>query len=246
MATSTVQLFVTCLVNGFFPDVGVATVTVLERTGASVEFPEDQTCCGQPAFNAGFHDLARKMLRQTIDVLDATEGPIVLPSGSCAAMLVHHGPDLLHDDEEYRDKAERIAGRTHELSSYLVDECGLDGIGGGCAGSVAYHASCHGLRNLRLDHQPQQLLDAAAAVHRIELEGSDECCGFGGLFSIEMPEVSAAILDTKLDNIEASGADIVVGGDVSCLMHIGGGLHRRGSSVRTQHIAEVLAGDDPV
>lgn len=240
-----VQLFVTCLVNGFFPEVGRATVTVLERAGAIVEYPEGQTCCGQPAFNAGFHDQAAAMLRHTLEVLDATEGPIVLPSGSCAAMLIHHGPRLAAEEGEDVAMAQRVADRTYELSAYLVDELGLEGVGGSCPDIVTYHASCHGLRNLGLDRQPQQLLDAVPGVERVELDGAEECCGFGGLFSIEMPEVSAAILATKLDNVEASGATTVVGGDVSCLMHIGGGLRRRGSPIRIKHLAEVLAGDEP-
>lgn len=241
-----VQLFVTCLVNAFFPEVGAATVTVLERAGAEVEFPADQTCCGQPAFNAGFHEQARAMLRHTLEVLDATEGPIVLPSGSCAAMLVHHGPDLLQHHSADHARARRVAARTRELSAYLVDTCGLgDGIGGSCPGPVAYHASCHGLRGLGLDHQPQELLDGAADIERVNLEGSEECCGFGGLFSIEMPEVSAAILATKLDNIEESGAAFVVGTDVSCLMHIGGGLRRRETAIEIKHLAEVLAAEQP-
>jgi L-lactate dehydrogenase complex protein LldE len=238
-----VQLFVTCLVNGFFPEVGAATVIVLERAGADVHYPADQTCCGQPAFNAGFHDEARRMLQHTIGVLDATEGAIVLPSGSCAAMLIHHGPELMAHDPAVRATAERVAARTHELSSYLVDELGLDGVGGGCPGPVAYHPSCHGLRDLGLDHQPQRLLDAAGVV-RVDVQGATECCGFGGLFSIEMPDVSAAMLATKLDNLEASGAATVVGGDVSCLMHIGGGLRRRSTPIVIKHLAEVLAGED--
>lgn len=244
MDRPTVQLFVTCLVNGFFPAVGVATVEVLERAGVDVVFPEDQTCCGQPAFNAGFHDQARAMFRQTVAVLDATDGPIVLPSGSCAAMIVHHGRALMADDADMSARAQAVAARTHELSSFLVDEMGLEDVGGGCAGRVAYHPSCHGLRNLGLDHQPQRLLDAAG-VDRVEVEGATECCGFGGLFSVEMPDVSAAMLATKLDNLEVSGADIVVGGDVSCLMHIGGGLRRRGSPIAIKHVAEVLAEGRP-
>ncbi|HSF84503.1 MAG TPA: (Fe-S)-binding protein [Acidimicrobiia bacterium] len=236
-----VQLFVTCLVNGFFPEVGIATLQVLERAGAEVDYPSDQTCCGQPAFNAGFRDQARAMMRQTLEALDATEGPIVLPSGSCAAMLIHHGPELMEHDPELHAMAIGVADRVHELSSYLVDELGVDNLGGSCNEPVTYHASCHGLRGLGLEHQPQQLLDAAPGVERVELDGADECCGFGGLFSIEMPEVSAAILATKLDNLEASGAATVVGTDVSCLMHIGGGLRRRGTPIQIKHLAQVLA-----
>lgn len=236
-----VQLFVTCLVNSLYPNVGKATVALLERAGHRVEFPLDQTCCGQPAFNGGFEDEARAMARQTLDVLDGTDGPIVVPSGSCAAMMIHHSPELVAADPTYLAMAKRVAGRTRELTQFLVEDGGLDLSGSGCEGCVTtYHASCHGLRWLGLLDQPKQLLSDAGA-ERVELAGEDECCGFGGLFSIKMPEVSTAMMDTKIDKIEATGADLVVGVDVSCLMHIGGGLKRRGSSVSTKHIAEVLA-----
>jgi L-lactate dehydrogenase complex protein LldE len=243
--SDTVQLFVTCLVNSLYPNVGKAAVTLLERAGYRVEFPLDQTCCGQPAFNGGFEDEARAMTRQTLDVLDGTAGPIIIPSGSCAAMLIHHSPELVAADREYAAKAQRVAGRTRELTQFLVDDAGVDIGSASCGGCVtAYHASCHGLRWLDVLDQPKKLL-ADAGVNRVEMAGEDECCGFGGLFSIEMPEVSTAMMDTKIANIEASGADVVVGVDVSCLMHIGGGLKRRGSKITTKHIAEVLAGEQP-
>lgn len=233
-------MFVTCLVDGFFPEVGRATVRLLESQGCHVEFPEDQTCCGQPAFNAGHQDQARSIAAHTVAVLDDTEGPVVVPSGSCADMLIHHIPDLLPDEPAAR----RVAGRVRELTAFLVEDLGVDSIDRDGPGvSVTYHRSCHGLRNLGLAGQGERLLDAAPGVDRCELEGAEECCGFGGLFSIEMPEVSAAILDRKMASVEASGADVVVGGDVSCLMHIGGGLHRKGSAITVRHIAEVLAGD---
>ncbi len=238
-----VQLFVTCLVNSLYPNVGKATVALLERAGCEVEFPLDQTCCGQPAYNGGFVDQARAQARQTIDVLDATEGPIVAPSGSCAAMIVHHSPELVADDPHYLPKAERVAARTHELTSFLVEHAGFDPTATDCGDcTTTYHASCHGLRWLDVLDQPKKLLEAAG-VERVPLEGEDECCGFGGLFSVKAPEVSTAMMDTKIKRIEESGADIVVGVDVSCLMHIGGGLKRKNSPVATKHIAEILAGD---
>jgi L-lactate dehydrogenase complex protein LldE len=237
----TVQLFVTCLVDGFFPEVGKATVRLLENHGCTVEFPFDQTCCGQPALNAGYRDQATSMARVTVDVLDATTGPIVVPSGSCADMITHHLPDLLDGDPA----AIRVAGRTRELTAFLVDELGLESIErSGSELSVALHHSCHGLRNLGLGSQAEQLLDRAPGVERRRLEGADECCGFGGLFALELPEVSVAIMERKLQNLEASGATTLVGGDVSCLMHLAGGLHRRGSPISVRHIAEVLAGED--
>ena len=225
-----------------FPDVGKATLRLLERAGFEVEVPLAQTCCGQPAYNGGFLAEARAMARQTLDVLDATTGPIVVPSGSCAVMLVYHIPNLVKDDESYAARARRVADRTRELTHFLA-EVGYDPDPVDCGGCVTtYHASCHGLRWLQILEQPKRLLDDAG-VTRVELSGEDECCGFGGLFSVKMPEVSTAMMATKIASIQASEADVVVGVDVSCLMHIGGGLRRLGSDVRTQHIAEVLAGE---
>lgn len=247
--SATVQLFVTCLVNSLYPEVGKATVTLLERAGYKVEFPADQTCCGQPAYNGGFENESRAQVRQTLDVLDATDGPIVVPSGSCAAMIIHHSSELLTDDAEYLAKSKRVAARTRELTRFLVEDAAVDladhggDDGDGGAGCVTtYHASCHALRWLNVLDQPKKLLDDAG-IERVALDGEDECCGFGGLFAVKMPEVSTAIMDTKIKNIEASGADVVVGVDVSCLMHIGGGLQRRGSTIVTKHIAAVLAED---
>ena len=237
-----VQLFVTCLVNSLYPGVGKATVALLEQAGYEVEFPLDQTCCGQPAYNGGFEDEASRQVRQTLDVLDATDGPIVVPSGSCAAMLIHHSPDLMKDDPRYLAMAERVAARTRELTQFLVEDAGFNPAGSTCSGTTTYHASCHAARGLGVIEQPKQLLDGSG-VARVELTDEDECCGFGGLFSVKAPEVSAAMMNTKIDNIEASGADLVVGVDVSCLMHIGGGLQRRDSKVEIKHVAEVLAGD---
>jgi len=242
-----VQLFVTCLVNSFFPEVGEATVTLLERADQTVEFPADQTCCGQPAFNVGMLAEARKMAVHTLGVLDATDGPIVIPSGSCSDMIVHHIPELVADDPDLAAKARRVADRTRELSQFLVDDLGATDVGGDCATcTVAYHPSCHGLRNLGLRAQAEGLLDAADGVERVELPDAENCCGFGGLFSVEVPDVSVAMMQTKISNIEASGAEVVVGGDVSCLMHIGGGLHRAGSTITTKHYAQVLVEMDPV
>lgn len=240
MSDTVVQLFVTCLVNSFHPQVGEAAVEILERLGVVVEFPADQTCCGQPALNAGYPAEAKAMARQTVDVLDSTAGPIVVPSGSCAQMIIDHAPGLVADDLALHAKAVRVSGRTRELTQYLVDDLGLTDLGTKGAGTVAFHPSCHGLRGLGLTDQAERLLDGVGGLERTELPDATECCGFGGLFSIEMPEVSAAILETKIANIEASGADVIVGGDVGCLMHIGGGLRRRGVPIEVLHIAEVL------
>jgi L-lactate dehydrogenase complex protein LldE len=237
-----VQLFATCLVDQFFPAAGHAAVEVLERCGVDVDVPPDQTCCGQPAFNAGFARDAAAMARATIDALSRSDDPVVVPSGSCADMIVNHYPDLLAGDAEYGPKAKALADRTYEFSQFLVDVLGVDLPAAPAGPTIAYHASCHGLRGLGLREQPRRLLRAAAGTRCADLPDAETCCGFGGLFAVKMGAVSSAMLDSKLDAIERSGAEVVVATDVSCLMHIGGGLHRRGSRVRARHIAEILAG----
>lgn len=239
----TVQLFVTCLVDKFFPGAGFAVVNVLESLGLVVEFPEGQTCCGQPAFNGGLWRDARAMARYTIDVLSVRDIPVVVPSGSCADMIINHYPELFVDDPVYGPKAATVAGRTFEFTQFLSDVLGVTDLQAHGSGTVTYHASCHGLRGLGITTQPRQLLDTVRGIEHKELPGAEECCGFGGLFAIKMSDISGAILQSKLDNIEATGASVVVGTDVSCLMHIAGGLRRRGSAVRVKHIAEVLDND---
>jgi L-lactate dehydrogenase complex protein LldE len=236
-----VQLFATCLVDRFFPAAGHAAVEVLERCGIEVTVPPDQTCCGQPAFNGGFAADAAAMARVTIDVLSRSDDPVVVPSGSCAEMIVNQYPALLADDEAYAPKAKALAARTFEFSQFLVDVLGVELPAAGTGTRVAYHASCHGLRGLGLHDQPRRLLRAVAGDGCTDLPDAETCCGFGGLFAVKMGPLSAAMLDSKLDAIERSGADVVAATDVSCLMHIGGGLHRRGSRVRACHLAEVLA-----
>ncbi len=236
-----VQLFVTCLVDSFYPDVGEAVVAVLERHGCTVEFPFDQTCCGQPAFNVGFQDQAREMAAHTVTVLDATEGPIVVPSGSCADMMINHAVELFDEGDPRCEAAARVADRVREFSSFLVDELGVADAGASCSGRTAtYHPSCHGFRNLGIRAQAETLLDNVEGLELVDLPDAENCCGFGGLFSVEMPEVSAAMMNTKLTNVEASGADLLVGIDVSCLMHLSGGLRRRKSPIEVRHLALVL------
>jgi L-lactate dehydrogenase complex protein LldE len=241
---ATVQLFVTCLVDGFAPEVGRATVRVLERAGCEVAFPEKQTCCGQPAFNAGYGDEAGRMAAATVQLLDRTEGPIVLPSGSCADMLVHHAPELLAGTA-LDHASRRVAARVRELTQYLVDDLGIDDLGVSHACTAVYHPSCHGLRNLGLRAKAETLLDAVDGLERLIPDEAEQCCGFGGLFAIEMPDVSAEILRIKLDQLEATGAEVVVGGDLSCLLHIEGGLRRRNARLQVRHIAQILEGPDP-
>lgn len=236
-----VQLLVTCLVDHLFPDVGLAAADVLERAGIEVRVPEGQTCCGQPAFNGGCHDEARIMARHTVDVLSKDDAPVVVPSGSCADMLIHHAPVLLADEPAYAERARALAGRTYEFTQFLVDVLGRTDCGACAKGTAAYHASCHGLRGLGVREQPLALLQRVEGLEVRPLAESETCCGFGGLFAVKMSGISGVMLDRKIAHIEESGAQTVVATDVSCLMHIAGGLRRRGSAVTVKHIAEVLA-----
>lgn len=237
----TVQVFVTCLVEALRPAIGVAVVRVLERLGVAVQVPEGQTCCGQPAFNAGAWDDARAMARYTVDVLERSDAPIVVPSGSCADMIGHRYADLLRDDPDYGPKAARVAARTHELSQLLVDVLGVKDVGSSARRAVAYHPSCHLLRGLNVRDAPQQLLNGVAGVCGVPLADADECCGFGGLFAFEMCDISSAMLDRKLDRVIQSGADTLVACDAGCLLQIEGGLRRRGAHIAVRHLAEILA-----
>jgi L-lactate dehydrogenase complex protein LldE len=235
-----VQLFVTCLVDSLTPEVGRATLNALEKAGCSVDVPAGQGCCGQPAFNVGLHEEARVMAAHTLDVLDSTEGPVVVPSGSCTAMITRHYEELISGSER-EEQARRVGGRVRELTQFLVDDLATGDRASCDDCTVAYHYSCHGLRDLGLEGQADTLLEG---VTRSSLEGERECCGFGGIFAIEMAAVSTAIMERKLDSIEASGADTLVGGDVSCLLHLAGGLRRRGSDIDVKHIAELLGDRD--
>ena len=235
----TAHLFHTCLVNEFDPAVGMAVVRVLERAGVEVHVPLDQTCCGQPAYNAGFHDEARQVARHTLRVLDETEGPIVIPSGSCADMVVHQYPVLFRDDPGGLDLARRVAARCREFSQFLA-EIAPRGVGGTLRTRVAYHPSCHLLRGLGVRDEPLAALSAVNGVEPVVVREQDECCGFGGLFSVKNAEISTGMLDRKLTALEGSGADRVVSCDLGCLLHLSGGLHRRGSTLRAQHLAQLL------
>ena len=235
-----VQLFVTCIVEALRPEAGLAVVSVLEALGLEVIVPKDQTCCGQPAFNGGLWDEARPLAKHTLDVLSLSDAPIVLPSGSCTDMIKHHYLELLADDPVYLQKAKDIAARTYEFTQFLVDVLGVTDLHAHSSAKVTYHPSCHLLRNLNVEGQPGALLKNVQGLEVIDLPNAAECCGFGGLFAIKMGDISSAILQRKLDAIESTGAQAVVGCDASCLLHIGGGLHRRGLPIETKYIAELL------
>jgi L-lactate dehydrogenase complex protein LldE len=241
--TDTVQLFVTCLIDTLKPEIGEAVVRVLERAGVCVTFPQGQTCCGQPAFNAGMRREARKLAEATITVLEADPAPVVVPSGSCTAMIRHSYPELFADDPGWRARAEALADRTFELTEFLVDEMGIIDLGARYEGTLTYHPSCHLLRGIGVDRQPRALLAHVDGAEIVALPHAEECCGFGGVFSVEHPKLSAEMLQRKMDNIAASGATTVVTCDTGCLLHINGGLHRQGREPRVKHIAEILAMD---
>lgn len=233
-----VSLLVTCLGDALFPDVGVATVRLLRRLGVAVDFPEAQTCCGQPHFNSGYHDDARELARHTLRTFDNGQ-TVVVPSGSCAAMIKLEYPELFHDDPIWRPRAEDMARRTHELSDFLVNVLGIEDVGASYEGRVTYHMACH-LRGLGLLTEPERLLLRVKGLEYVKLERADECCGFGGSFAVRYPGISGAMVQDKASFIEKAGVSAMVATDAGCLMNIAGCLRRRGSSVRALHLAQVL------
>jgi L-lactate dehydrogenase complex protein LldE len=233
-----VALLVTCLGDALFPDVGAATVRLLRRLGVEVTFPAAQTCCGQPHFNSGYRAEARELARHTIRTF-AGETPVVVPSGSCAAMVKLEYPELFHDDPSWRRRAEDLAARTHELSDFLVNVLKAEDVGARFACRATYHMACH-LRGLGLLTEPERLLRRVKDLQYVPLERADECCGFGGSFSVRFPAVSAAMADDKAAFIEKAGVDVVAATDAGCLMNIAGRLRRRGAAVKAMHLAEIL------
>jgi L-lactate dehydrogenase complex protein LldE len=231
---------VTCLGDMLYPEVGVAIVRLLRRLGVRVDFPDGQTCCGLPLFNSGYHREAARVARRTVPLFRDAEY-VVVPSGSCAWMVRQEYPGLLTADPAAHREAQSLASRTYELSQFLVRVLKVDKLPATVRGRLTYHDSCHLLRGLGESEAPRTVLRNLEGVELVELPGADECCGFGGSFSVRLPEVSSAILDRKLASVEATGADCLVACDAGCLMQMGGGLSRRGSRVRALHLAELLA-----
>ena len=236
-----VGLFVTCLVDLMRPTVGFAAVKLLEEAGCRVEVPSAQTCCGQPAWNSGDSANAAKVARGLIAAFERFDY-VVAPSGSCAGMIRVHYPELFADDAKWGPRARALAAKTHELISFLADARGMTRVDARLGASVTYHDSCSGLRELGVKRQPRALLASVAGLELREGKEAETCCGFGGLFCVKYPDVSAAITDVKTDDIVATGADLVLAGDMGCLMNIAGRLKRRGAKTAARHIAEVLAG----
>ena len=236
-----VALFVTCLVDMIRPNVGFAALKLLEEAGCSVEVPEAQTCCGQPAFNSGARAQAAAVARAMIPLFEGYDF-VVVPSGSCGGMIVKHYPEVLADDPHWGPRALALAAKTHELVSFLTDVRGMAGVAARYEGTVTYHDSCSGLRELKVKRQPRALLDGMAGLTRVDLPDEETCCGFGGTFCVKYPEVSTAMVSKKVARVAETGADTLLAGDMGCLMNMAGRLSREGKPVKVYHVAEVLAG----
>jgi L-lactate dehydrogenase complex protein LldE len=237
---------VTCLVDLFRPNVGFAAVKLIEDAGCRVDVPAAQTCCGQPSYNSGDREDTKAIARNVIDTF-APYDYVVAPSGSCGGMLKSHYPKLFADDAVWGPKAVAFSAKVHELVSFLVDVRGMTKVDAAFAGSVTYHDSCSGLRELSIKAQPRRLLKSVAGLKLVELPGADICCGFGGTFCIKYPDISNAIVERKTEDIEGTGAGTLLAGDLGCLMNMAGKLQREGRTVKVRHVAEVLAGmaDEP-
>ncbi len=236
----TVQLFITCLTDTFYPATGQAMVTVLRRLGVNVEFAAAQTCCGQPAFNAGLRGEAQEMAKHMIRTFESVKGEIVAPSGSCVHMVCHGYPLLFEHDAQWAPRARALAERTFEFSEYLVDVLGVVDVGARWEGRLTYHPSCHLLRGLNIRQQPLELLRHVRGAQLVELPHAEECCGFGGVFSVVMPELSQEMLTRKLDSFVSTQAETLVVADSGCRLHLMGGLLHRRSPLQVVHLAEVL------
>ena len=236
-----VGLFVTCLVDLFRPQVGFAAVKLIEEAGCDVAVPMAQTCCGQPAYNSGDNADARDIAQNTIRAFEGFDY-VVAPSGSCAGMLKKHYPQLFADDPAWRERAEAFSARVHELVSFLTDVMGVGAVTARHTATITYHDSCSGLRELGIAAQPRTLLASVEGLTLKEMQDPDVCCGFGGTFCVKYADISNAIVEKKTQTIEASGAELLLAGDLGCLMNMAGKLKRQGSAIEARHVAEVLAG----
>ena len=235
-----VQLYVTCIVDQCWPEIGMAAATLLERADCEVLVDNDDTCCGQPFCNSGYPAAARPLAQALITSFERSGADFwVSPSGSCAAQVKHY-PGLFDDDRPWQQRAERLAARSAELSQFLQQR-GLQRAPGRFAGRVAWHDACHALRDLGVADGPRQLLRTVEGLELIDLDAARACCGFGGTFAVKLPEISVAIADHKLDELADAGVDVIASTDASCLLHLRGRLQRRGTPVRTMHLAELLA-----
>lgn len=236
-----VGFFVTCLVDLMRPSVGFAAIKLLEDAGCRVTVPADQTCCGQPAYNSGDRADAIALAKRVIAAFEGFDY-VVLPSGSCAGMIREHYPRLFAGDAAWEARANALAGRTHELTAFLVDVMGVSRVAARLEATVTYHDSCSGLRELGVKAQPRKLLATVAGLTLRESAAAETCCGFGGTFCVKYPDISGRMVDVKADDLLATGADLVLAGDMGCLLNIAGRLKRKGAAMQARHVAEVLAG----
>lgn len=238
-----VALFIPCYVDLVNPEVGVSVVRVLRRLGCEVVYPQGQTCCGQPAFNSGFFGEARGVARHFLDVFENESFDyVVCPSGSCATMVSHYYPLLFEQRPEERERSEALGGHVREFSDFVVNVMGADAenLGAGYTGRAVFHCGCHQRRELGVLEEPRELLRGVRGLELLDWENEELCCGFGGTFSVKMPDVSTAMADEKIRALEKSGADTLVSCDSSCLMHLGGRLKRVGHDTRVLHLAQIL------
>ncbi len=233
------SLFITCLNDLFFPQVGESVVRVLRHLDVAVDFPSAQTCCGQPLLNSGYHAESRNLAKRFIEIFEASEY-IVTPSGSCALVVKHDYLNLMANDPEWRARAERIAARTYEFTSFLVNVLKVRDLNATCSARATYHDSCHLNRGLGVHDEPRELLEHVRGLELVEMEHSDTCCGFGGSFAVRYPGISTAMLQDKIKWIEDTNADLLVVGDAGCSMQLAGALVRQNPKVRVMHIAQVL------
>lgn len=239
MADIRVSVFITCLVDEFFPEVGESLVKVLRRLGVKVGFDSQQACCGQPAFNAGYRRYAFDLGQRWLKVF-AEADYIVAPSGSCVSMVKHYYRELFKDDPGWARQARELGARVYELSDFLINVLGVEDVGASYHGRVTYHDACHSLRELRIAEEPRRLIRAVRGVTLVEMDNADQCCGFGGMFSVKLADVSGAMVQEKIEGIKRTGVDVVISSDSSCSMQIAGALGRQGSPIKTMHVAQLL------
>jgi L-lactate dehydrogenase complex protein LldE len=233
-----VSLFITCLADVFYPGVGKDTVEILERLGCKVDFPENQTCCGQPAYNSGYHKEAKDVAKHMIKTFEPSDY-VVSPSGSCVSMI-HEYVHLFHDDEEWKRKAMALTDKTFELTQFIVDVLKMEDVGATFSTTATYHTSCHMTRLLGVKDAPMKLLDNVKGLKFTSLPNKENCCGFGGTFSVKMVPISEQMVNEKIEHIEETNAEVLIGADCGCLMNIGGRIERQGKPIKVVHIAQVL------
>jgi L-lactate dehydrogenase complex protein LldE len=233
------SLFITCICDSFYPQVGEAMVSILRKQGVKLDFPPEQVCCGQPAFNAGYWEDAREVAKTTLKSFQKSKY-VIVPSGSCVAFMKEYYPILFDKDPKYRDISREIADKTYEFSQFMIDILKVDELNSRFPYKVAYHSSCHAMRLLGVTPKVIELLKMVKDLELVNFAHPEDCCGFGGTFSVKMPEISEAMVDEKVAHITESGAEIITGTDMGCLMNIGGRLKKQGSSIRPLHIAELI------